>query len=174
MSCLPGLDVSTNCSVAFSTVFPEQWGAMRFLTLFLPVVGLVLAAAVLSDYAKPDFVDHSRSTCSVLGIILIVMSELCLILYYAIDPGFLRAVTGGFFSLSYAAGLTTFLWMAAGLSNCATAILLGFWISLLQVGGRRWVGLSPVAFVVTLAICAYNITIAIVGAVRSFGRVFLF
>jgi hypothetical protein len=100
MSCLPGLDVSTNCSVAFSTVFPEQWGAMRFLTLFLPVVGLVLAAAVLSDYAKPDFVDHSRSTCSVLGIILIVMSELCLILYYAIDPGFLRAVTGGFFSLS--------------------------------------------------------------------------
>ncbi len=167
MSCSPGFSPASNCTLSFAELLPAQWAAMRFLTLFLPSLGLVLALVLFWDHLRRD--DRGRRPAAVsantVGLVFMVMAELCLILYYAIDPGFVRAVSGGFFSSSYAAGLTVLLFFSGALSGCATAMLVGFWVSLLQLHGPRTLGFSQTALAVVLAICSYFLVIATVASV---------
>jgi hypothetical protein len=168
MMCLPGLDPASNCTASFDAVFPQQWVAMRVLTLVFPSAGLVFAGVLLWDYLRGDSASARQPSgrdASMFGLALMVVAELCLILYYAIDPGFLAAIRSGYYSGSYVAGLTTFIWFAAALSGCATAILVGFWVSLLRIGGARFFALSGPAVVIVLAIAAYFLVVAVVASV---------
>jgi hypothetical protein len=151
-------------------VFPEQWIAMRVLTLLFPAVGFVFAGVLLWDHLKGDGGSVRRPPCndaSIFGLGLMLVAELCLILYYAIDPGFLIAIRSGYYSSSYVASLTTFIWFAGALSGCATAILVGFWVSLLKIGGTRFYGQSGTAVAIVLLIEAYFLVVAVVASVSK-------
>lgn len=71
-------------------------------------------------------------------------------MYYAVDPGFQRAIAGGYFSNDYLAGMESLLIVGgAGLSGAATGFLVAFWASVRKIGGFRWVVRNALLFLVS-------------------------
>jgi hypothetical protein len=182
MSCpFPGGEPLLNCS-ATSVVLPAQWAAMQAICIILPSLGLVLALLLLWEhFSKRAGAPGPQSSLSLnrlkasavvinsdtVGLVVMIVCEVCLIIYYAVDPGFSRAVASGYFSPSYAGGMLSLVLVGAvGLSGCATSVLVGFWLSVRSVGGTRVLGtLTPRAGVVTLLICAWFVCFTVLASV---------
>lgn len=131
---------------------------MRILTLFLPAVGLMGAVWVSLSNWK---VDRSFSH-HVFGALLVGLAEIGLILFYAIDPGFLQAVAGGYFTPGYAAGLFSLFVFSNVMSGWATSSLSGFWLNFLWAHlPIAFAGFNVVALLVVLIMFAWFLLIGV-------------
>jgi hypothetical protein len=142
----------------------EQWVAMRVIVLVIVVPGLALALFFLFQYWRYRREHYPALIVSVAGLLFMIVAEVLLILYYAIDPGFIAAIKGGYASASYEAGTSALLLFSAAFSGSSTGFMAAFWFDLLERNllARKVFGVSPMSFAIAIGITAYYLIVVVV------------